>query len=306
MFSPSSFSSELYRDNTGIWFSRKSERVAYPDDGNAGCFQVEEHSFWFRHRNTVILSLVGRFPPRGMFFDVGGGNGFVSAALQDAGFEVALIEPGLDGIRNARSRGVRNLVCSAFDSVGFFPASTPAIGLFDVLEHVKDDGGFLQKIFAALSPGGRVYIAVPSWWFLWSAEDTFAGHYRRYSLSSLSRRLCRCGFRILYKSFFFALLPLPILVLRTMPTALGLREAHAGSAINELAGGGSRETPFLDRYLRLEAGIIAGGGRIPFGASCFVIAEKPVETGGFAEPIWEDRQLASKTPDHVPDSYSSS
>lgn len=49
----------------GIWYPTNSadEAVSYPTDGNALCFQVEDSSFWFKHRNACITTLVKAFPP---------------------------------------------------------------------------------------------------------------------------------------------------------------------------------------------------------------------------------------------------
>ena len=40
-----------------------------------------------------------RFPPPGTVFDVGGGNGFVTLAIQNAGMDAVLVEPGPEGVR---------------------------------------------------------------------------------------------------------------------------------------------------------------------------------------------------------------
>ena len=45
----------------GIWFSKDKGIVSYPKDGNDLCFQLEENSFWFHHRNNCIISVVNRF-----------------------------------------------------------------------------------------------------------------------------------------------------------------------------------------------------------------------------------------------------
>ncbi len=94
----------ILRDDN-IWHSKSDSVISYPDDGNEICFQVEDQSFWFNHRNRIIVKVVQRFPPQGVVFDVGGGNGFVSLALSNAGIEAVLLEPGMRGIINARERG---------------------------------------------------------------------------------------------------------------------------------------------------------------------------------------------------------
>ena len=52
----------LERRADGIWFARRQAPVSYPEHGNAACLQIEDRSFWFRHRNRCIASVVtGRF-----------------------------------------------------------------------------------------------------------------------------------------------------------------------------------------------------------------------------------------------------
>ena len=100
------YSKRWREDDDGVWRDTELEVISYPADGNESCFRIEEDSFWFRHRNQVIGSLVSNFPPDGVFFDVGGGNGFVAKALQDQGQTTVLVEPGGQGCeRRAKRRG---------------------------------------------------------------------------------------------------------------------------------------------------------------------------------------------------------
>jgi hypothetical protein len=86
----------LKKADNGIWYSPEESSISYPADGNDSCFSVEDRSFWFKHRNACIAGMVSAFPPgdRGPIYDIGGGNGFVSLGLANAGFDVVLVEPG--------------------------------------------------------------------------------------------------------------------------------------------------------------------------------------------------------------------
>jgi hypothetical protein len=81
MMDLSDFAAGLQRDPDGIWRGRGMEEVSYPSDANAACFALEDTSFWFAHRNACLLAMLDRFPTTGPFFDIGGGNGFVAAAI---------------------------------------------------------------------------------------------------------------------------------------------------------------------------------------------------------------------------------
>src|SRR6516165_2365766 len=106
----------LEQRQPGLWFAKQDGvPVSYPTHGNAACLAVEDRSFWFRHRNRVIAEFVNRFHRRGMFLDVGGGNGYVAQALIAAGTHCVLIEPGVDGALAAYARGVDPVICARLE-----------------------------------------------------------------------------------------------------------------------------------------------------------------------------------------------
>ena len=63
-----------------IWYSKGRLNISYPKDGNSNCLQIEENSFWFKHRNSMILDIIKTFR-QDYIFDIGGGNGFVTKSL---------------------------------------------------------------------------------------------------------------------------------------------------------------------------------------------------------------------------------
>jgi SAM-dependent methyltransferase len=260
----------------GLWHPRSRSRVDYPDEGNAFCYQIEDQSFWFRYRNLYILDAVRRFPPAGVVFDVGGGNGFVARALVHAGFPAIVVEPGSAGAHNALSRGLSPVVCAALDDAGFVPESMPAVGLFDVLEHMADDRGVLGTVASLLQPGGRLYLTVPAYQWLWSGEDELSGHHRRYTLRVLGRAIEDAGLEIVYRTYLFWPLPLPILLLRAIPTRLGFRPAVDPDAIRrELQPREGLAVRALTTLLDAEIWWLRRGRRVPFGGSCLIVAGKP-------------------------------
>ena len=60
--------SKLLEKRDGIWHARASSTVSYPKEGNDVCFQVEDSSYWFAHRNECIRAIMGHFPSRGTFY----------------------------------------------------------------------------------------------------------------------------------------------------------------------------------------------------------------------------------------------
>jgi SAM-dependent methyltransferase len=272
MLNVRNMAANLEQDRRGLWVSKTRSAVSYPSSDNELCYQIEDTSFWFQHRNRCITNCVRAYPPSGVVFDVGGGNGFVSLALQRAGWETVVIEPGVAGAANAQRRGLQHVICSTFDDAGFRQNTLPAVGMFDVLEHVEDDAGFLRTLHQAMVPSGRLYLTVPAYQWLWSAEDTHAGHYRRYTLPSLTAALDRAGFEVEFRSYMFLILPAPIFLRRSLPYLLGFKEA----ATSESAAKDHATSPWnrlFDRIFAWEQNALGNRRAIPVGSSCLVVAK---------------------------------
>jgi len=267
----------LTRNADGIWRSGVSRSVSYPADGNRKFAAVEENSFWFNHRNACICSLLERFRPSGVILDIGGGNGYVALAMTRAGFDVIVVEPGPDGCRVAHDRGLE-VIGSTLADVGVKPGSVPAIGMFDVLEHIEDEAEALAQARSLLASGGRFFVTVPAFAFLWADEDVQAGHYRRYSRSVLAAALRRAGLEVEYISYMFVPLPVAILLTRTLPSLLGRR---ADRSLQQMSAEHRARTgisgQILARILAFERRHISAGGELPFGSSCIGVARKPRE-----------------------------
>ena len=248
------------------------KNVSFPEHGYESCFQIEDKSFWFRKRNEVILHVVHKLKKNGNFADVGGGNGFVASFLQDklTGSKILLVEPGAVGCQNAKRRGVKEVFNKTLQELEEYH-SLDNIGLFDVVEHIQDDGVFLKDIHKKLSPDGKVFITVPAYNFLWSKEDVIAGHFRRYSIKTISERLKTAGFEVEYASgFFITLIPL-VFFLRSLPFRMKIgqndkfdSESHNDSFLSRC----------LEKILSIEIWIISKGIKLSFGASLIVCARK--------------------------------
>jgi len=250
--------------------------ISYPGEGNDLCFEVEDKSYWFCHRNDCIVELLKKFPPGGILYDIGGGNGCVAKALEDHGFQTVLVEPGKAGIANAQKRGLKNMICARLEDLDSPFHSLPAVGLFDVLEHIENPTGFLKTLSPLLIPDGMLYITVPAFKFLWSNDDVFAGHFQRYSLETSKKILTENGYTIEYATYFFWLLPLLIFLFRALPYRLGLDKKslrigkekvnrdHAQMQKSGILG------KLIHKIFQWELKFIRGKKKIPIGSSCLI------------------------------------
>jgi SAM-dependent methyltransferase len=253
----------VHRAEDGIWYSKLRSSISYPESGNETYFEFEDTSFWFNHRNRCIVKLLKCFPPNGL--------------LQDAGWPVALLEPGIHGAKNARLRGLETIISSTFEDAGFLEATIPAAGIFDVLEHVPDDLEFLQLLARSLRKDGRLYLTVPTLPGLWSAEDDEAGHYRRYTSGKLRRVIRQAGLELDYLTYFFTALPIPIFLLRSLPYRLGCSREPTRVAQRNRTEHTAPNGPLnaaLQAILNRELLNIGAGRTMVVGSSCIAAARK--------------------------------
>jgi SAM-dependent methyltransferase len=262
----------LTLDPAGYWLAQETMRPSYPAGGNHFCFGMEEESFWFAHRNRAIVAAVRRHPPAsGPIFDVGAGNGFVAAALERAGFPTIAIEPDRDGAAKAVGRGLTGVVCGSLAASVFREQTAGAIGLFDVVEHVEDDRGFLASLRPFLRERGRLYVTTPAYRWLWSENDARSGHFRRYTMTTLDRALRAAGYRVEYETYLFWALPLPILLFRTIRARDG--SSASRSRLQHKAGSATLRRA-IEACFAFETRCIARGLTVPFGGSCLVVATR--------------------------------
>lgn len=277
IFRVNHYSSNLKRSAKNIWIPIKgnNSKTAYPKSGHSNCFAIEDSSFWFKHRNNCIIALLRNYQPNGPIFDIGGGNGYVTGALCQEGFKSVLVEPGNSGIKNAKIRKIPFLIQSTFEDANFYPNSIPAIGLFDVLEHIEDDISFLRKIQSVLKPNGKLYMTVPAFSFLWSNQDIYAHHFRRYTRSNISKILRLAKFSIDYCTYYFTIFPIPLLLFRAIPFRLNKTQKYTDSQFQEeMTKSTGIFEYFLKSYLKFELNRIKKKSIFPLGSSILLVAHK--------------------------------
>jgi SAM-dependent methyltransferase len=264
----------LIEDEYGIYRNPAQTALTYPSDGNARCFQLEDNSFWFKHRNQCIISMIKRFTPEGLILDIGGGNGYVTKGLLDQGLNAALLEPGPVGAYNAKvERKIPTVICSTLENANFQPSTINAISCFDVIEHIQDDREFINQIGKVLKSGGLLYGTVPAYKWLWSGADVRAKHYKRYTLEDISL-LLKPEFELLFTSYLFAPLVLPIFVSRRMPYLLRFARQASALPAHVEHGTEGKNSKILDYFLWQEYKKIAAGAAIKYGTSCLFTARK--------------------------------
>jgi len=173
--------------------------------------------FWVRRRFEVLRVLAaGWIPGSRELAEIGCGHGLLQRQMEDA---YALTVTGFDLNDFALQRNIsrRSKVCcyDIFQRDAALHARFNVIFLFDVLEHIADEDGFLQALLYHLAPGGRVVVNVPAGSWAFSGYDRAAGHIRRYSFKTLNHTLARNQLQALEWTYWG--LPLaPVLALRKL------------------------------------------------------------------------------------------
>jgi len=170
---------------------------------------------------------------------------------------------------------LKKLICANFNEIDLYPNSVPAIGIFDVLEHIENDVSFLTKIQRSLVSGGKLYITVPAYNWLWSDEDNEAGHFRRYTINLLKSKIKQIGLKIEYSTYIFSILPIAIFLFRVLPSKLKLKQnepqkktKNEHKKLNGLTGN------ILHKIWDSELKAISKQESILLGSSCLLVAKK--------------------------------
>ena len=148
------------------------------------------------------------------------------------------------------------------------------VGLFDVLEHIEKDESFLKAIYNKMKKNGHLFLTVPAYNALWSNEDIQAGHFRRYTHTHIKNLFLKTGFKPVYSTYLFAALPLPIFLLRTLPSLVSKNQKVSENQVNQDHQLKGIIGWIIRRSLQLEMKKIKKAERVRFGSSCMV-AVKP-------------------------------
>lgn len=256
------FSPELADSNDGFsatYFSRLVE--------------LETGHFWFEGRNQVILWGLQKYASEATsLLEVGCGTGVVLQAIRRRvpGMYLCGSEIFANGLPFASQRLPKTELIQMDARKMPFESEFDAVGMFDVLEHVEEDGVVLRETWRSVKPGGTVLITVPQHPALWSTVDEHSYHKRRYVAADLKAKLIDAGFEVLHMTSFVSLL-LPVLVLSRLGYRKGGRQLSPGEALEI--------HPLLNSLFSMVLGcellLIRMGLSLPAGGSLFAIARRP-------------------------------
>ena len=153
---------------------------------------------------SKIVNRLLPFARKGRWVDVGTGNGALLFTAQEFGIEAV----GLD-IRPASLKALqdRGFAAIAADAAEYDYSGSGAVILADVLEHVPDPRGLLERIRGQTK--APVFVSCPNTeTIIWKVRTergdnpylTEMEHYHNFSRDSLCRLLRECGFKPVHYS----------------------------------------------------------------------------------------------------------
>ncbi len=143
--------------------------------------------FWIRRRFEVTQKLAGDLMQNAKeMAEIGCGNGLLQKQIEE---KYGRVVTGCDLNEYALRRNVSEkspLLCyNIFDKSESLRGKFDLIFLFDVLEHIMEEGQFLDAVKFHLAPGGKILVNVPAGQWAFSSYDRAAGHVRRYSIKMM-------------------------------------------------------------------------------------------------------------------------
>jgi SAM-dependent methyltransferase len=158
---------------------------------------IETHPWW-KARASLTLTLLDRLGVRtpSRVLDAGCGWGVTLSALEKRGYHAV----GLDVSRKALERldaPGRSLVEADLTRPWPPDAETfDAVLALDVIEHLDDDRGAVNRLAERIVPGGVLIVSVPALPDLFGEFDAIQGHRRRYLPETLRAAFSESGLEV--------------------------------------------------------------------------------------------------------------
>jgi SAM-dependent methyltransferase len=243
--------------------------ISFPENLHQPINLVKQN-IWEKWRSHGIQGLI-EAEDIDLIWEIGAGSGAMALQLKEFGISTIGVEPLISGVESLNLCGIYSY-CGTLDDLNLPSNSLRAVGLFDVIEHLKNPAPLLKEVHRVLKPGGVLITSVPACKFLFSQYDLSIGHFRRYSKKDLQKQFDDVGFEkhlIKYQQIF---LTIPVFIFRTIRYKLGIK-IGGSRVVNK----NINHKIFLNKFSKLIEIImkIESKFELPFGFSLISISKKP-------------------------------
>ena len=235
-------------------------------------YELEDKHWWNVSRREIILKLLNPyFKKEAKVLDIGCSSGaLIKQIISNNVVKVYGIDISKDAIKLSKDKGLKNVKTMNASKLEFEDKEFDVIIASDVLEHIHSDLNALKEWRRVLKPNGHMILFVPARQILWSNNDIYSQHFRRYEKKQLKDRLIRSGFSISRLSYWNFLLFIPIFVYRKFQKTykeVNMELNHELMTIN----------PIIDsifRFILFIENRVLAWVNFPIGVSLFAICKK--------------------------------
>jgi len=236
---------------------------------------LDRRLWWFRGLHAQMAGALARHDARAAdarLLDAGCGTGGLLVSLRHRMPAVELfgLERDPTAAAVAQSGSGRPIVAGSVNRLPFRDRTFTAIVSADVLCHRGvEEVPALQEFHRCLRPGGLLVLNLPAYAWLLSRHDLAVHNVRRYTARSTHALLASAGFERIRTGYWNTIL-FPLMVLRRK---LGWR--REGMPASDVVLMPAPVERMFAAIVALEAILLSGGLRLPFGGSVLATAVRP-------------------------------
>ena len=236
-------------------------------------YQVETYHWWYRGMEKISLAILDHWYRRGTdlrILDAGCGSGYAMVSYLKQYGEVTGVDISKHAINYTRQRGATRLVLASVADLPFQGASFGLVSSFDVLsiEAVGDDSAALGEFSRVLTKGGRIFLRLPAYDWLYSQHDRAIHTVRRYTTAGIARQLKANGFIVEYISYINTF-RFPFALVKRLTEKIVTPKTHS----SELAIRPGKFNAVFQNILEAEAMLIPKV-KLPYGLTVIAVGRK--------------------------------
>lgn len=180
-------------------------------------YKLEKDYWWHvSKRSLVKQALKKTFGDKKNIhiLDAGCGTGIMMSEMEQLYPNVYGLDKSPLAREFCQKRGLKNIHFGDLEKkLPFKTKSFDAITALDVIEHLDHDMLALEEFWRILKPGGKLFVTVPAYQFLWTNHDDLLWHKRRYRRNKLEKMVKALGFKVEKSSYFYSFLIPPAIFL---------------------------------------------------------------------------------------------
>jgi SAM-dependent methyltransferase len=240
-------------------------------------FDLEESLWWYAGMRSIteaILTQNLHGTNHSRLLDIGCGTGFSLLWLRDwlAAQRVIGVDVSVHAAQYWGRRGLDTAAIASADALPFGSDEFDVVTSFDVLcqLNAQQVAKAVCETYRVLSPGGRLFLRVPAYDWLWGTHDKALGTKHRYSRKEIQNLLTQHGFVIERATYLNMLL-----FIVAAPHRLLSKFRTNGRIESDVQPVPSWLNKALLQVLEFEAWLIKHCS-FPFGLSVAILAKKRV------------------------------